>query len=322
MPDRSRSQPRRRGRRVEDRRRRRADAPSAADTVAARAVGGGSFGDMLTSQIGKPHRPPDERRDASQPLATGTATDPTAGRHGRRAGAAGDAARRPDPHQGRRGPSTTSSTPRSRPMPSQPTARASLIAPCSHERAQAHACAGASSSASCARRSPCFLLKIAAAPSYATLIDRARPARRPARSPPRSTTQGDRLRAAEQRHRDRRREGADRARRASRSPAPGLTRPRAQPGFELFDKQKLGATDFQQQVTYQRALEGEIAKTIEQRPGRQRRAGAARAAQDDQLFADDGRRRRRPPSCSSAAETRPRLGARHRQPRRLERSRA
>src|ERR687891_793876 len=33
-------------------------------------------------------------------------------------------------------------------------------------------------------------------------------------------------------------------------------------GFELFDEQKLGATDFQNQVTYQRALEGEIARTI------------------------------------------------------------
>jgi flagellar M-ring protein FliF len=34
-------------------------------------------------------------------------------------------------------------------------------------------------------------------------------------------------------------------------------------GFELFDKQSFGATDFQQQVDYQRALEGEIARTIE-----------------------------------------------------------
>jgi flagellar M-ring protein FliF len=33
-------------------------------------------------------------------------------------------------------------------------------------------------------------------------------------------------------------------------------------GFELFDKQKLGASDFQQKVTYQRALEGEISRTI------------------------------------------------------------
>jgi flagellar M-ring protein FliF len=34
------------------------------------------------------------------------------------------------------------------------------------------------------------------------------------------------------------------------------------PGFELFDSQKLGASDFQQKVTYQRALEGEIAKNL------------------------------------------------------------
>lgn len=33
-------------------------------------------------------------------------------------------------------------------------------------------------------------------------------------------------------------------------------------GFELFDEQKLGASDFQLKVTYQRALEGEIARTI------------------------------------------------------------
>src|SRR3954453_22263492 len=36
----------------------------------------------------------------------------------------------------------------------------------------------------------------------------------------------------------------------------------SQAGFELFDKQKLGASDFQNKVTYQRALEGEIARTI------------------------------------------------------------
>ena len=38
-------------------------------------------------------------------------------------------------------------------------------------------------------------------------------------------------------------------------------------GFELFDKQKLGASDFQQKVTYQRALEGEIANTIKRVQG-------------------------------------------------------
>src|SRR5687767_11285755 len=34
-----------------------------------------------------------------------------------------------------------------------------------------------------------------------------------------------------------------------------------QPGFELLDKQKLGASDFQQKVAYKRALEGQIAST-------------------------------------------------------------
>jgi flagellar M-ring protein FliF len=36
----------------------------------------------------------------------------------------------------------------------------------------------------------------------------------------------------------------------------------AKPGLELFDKQKLGASEFQQKVSYQRALEGEVARTI------------------------------------------------------------
>src|SRR3954464_4301510 len=34
------------------------------------------------------------------------------------------------------------------------------------------------------------------------------------------------------------------------------------PGYELLDQSKLGASQFQQQVTYQRALEGEIAKSL------------------------------------------------------------
>jgi flagellar M-ring protein FliF len=41
----------------------------------------------------------------------------------------------------------------------------------------------------------------------------------------------------------------------------------AEPGYELLDRQKLGTSNFQQQVNYQRALEGEIAKTIEQVDG-------------------------------------------------------
>ncbi len=59
----------------------------------------------------------------------------------------------------------------------------------------------------------------------------------------------------------------------------------AQPGMELFDKQKLGASDFQQQVTYQRALEGQLAQTIGQIDG----VGGATVQlvlPQDQLFQD------------------------------------
>jgi flagellar M-ring protein FliF len=60
-----------------------------------------------------------------------------------------------------------------------------------------------------------------------------------------------------------------------------------QPGFEdLMSKQKLGTSDFQQKVTYQRALEGEISKTIDQVAG----SGGARvqlSLPGDQLFADE-----------------------------------
>src|SRR3954471_3043572 len=59
----------------------------------------------------------------------------------------------------------------------------------------------------------------------------------------------------------------------------------AQPGMELFDKQKLGASDFQQQVTYKRALEGQLAGTIGQIDG----VGGATVQlvlPQDQLFQD------------------------------------
>src|ERR1700761_3494575 len=36
-----------------------------------------------------------------------------------------------------------------------------------------------------------------------------------------------------------------------------------QPGFSLMDKQQLGQSNFQQQVTYERALEGQLDSTIE-----------------------------------------------------------
>jgi len=47
----------------------------------------------------------------------------------------------------------------------------------------------------------------------------------------------------------------------------GLSATSAQPGYELLDRQKLGTSNFQQSINYQRALEGEIANTVEQVDG-------------------------------------------------------
>jgi flagellar M-ring protein FliF len=58
-------------------------------------------------------------------------------------------------------------------------------------------------------------------------------------------------------------------------------------GFELFDKKSLGATDFQQQVDYQRALEGEIARTIEEIDG-VRTAQLQLVLPEETLFLDEG----------------------------------
>jgi flagellar M-ring protein FliF len=62
----------------------------------------------------------------------------------------------------------------------------------------------------------------------------------------------------------------------------------AQPGFEILDKQKLGASSQQQQIAYQRGLEGEIANTISQIDG----AGSAQVRltlPKDDLFTDTAR---------------------------------
>ena len=67
----------------------------------------------------------------------------------------------------------------------------------------------------------------------------------------------------------------------------GLAGGRGQkPGFELFDKQKLGASDFQQKVSYQRALEGEIVRTIEQVQGVSG-AQVQLVMPEEQLFTDE-----------------------------------
>jgi flagellar M-ring protein FliF len=67
----------------------------------------------------------------------------------------------------------------------------------------------------------------------------------------------------------------------------GLNMP-TQPGFELLDKQKLGASNLQQQLAYQRGLEGQIAQTIGQIQGVQGAQVRLTMPKDD-LFADEQR---------------------------------
>jgi flagellar M-ring protein FliF len=67
----------------------------------------------------------------------------------------------------------------------------------------------------------------------------------------------------------------------------GLMGSAQQPGMSLMDKSQLGASNFQQQVTYQRALEGQLAQTIGQIQG----VSGAQVQlvlpnQQDQLFGD------------------------------------
>lgn len=66
----------------------------------------------------------------------------------------------------------------------------------------------------------------------------------------------------------------------------GLNTTQTQPGFEILDKQKLGASSQQQQVAYQRGLEGEIANTIGQIAGAQGARVNLTLGQDN-LFADE-----------------------------------
>ena len=60
-----------------------------------------------------------------------------------------------------------------------------------------------------------------------------------------------------------------------------------QPGFSLMDKQQLGQSTFQQQVTYERALEGQLAQTIETIDGvSSAQVNLVLPNSQDQLFSD------------------------------------
>jgi flagellar M-ring protein FliF len=68
----------------------------------------------------------------------------------------------------------------------------------------------------------------------------------------------------------------------------GLGGASKKPGYELLKEQKLGASDFQQRQTYQRALEGELANTIGQIDG-VTGADVRLTLPDDELFADEAK---------------------------------
>jgi flagellar M-ring protein FliF len=59
-------------------------------------------------------------------------------------------------------------------------------------------------------------------------------------------------------------------------------------GFEIFDKQQFGASEFDQQVAYQRAIEGKLRKTLESMAGVAQAQVSVVAAQTG-LFADQDR---------------------------------
>jgi flagellar M-ring protein FliF len=60
----------------------------------------------------------------------------------------------------------------------------------------------------------------------------------------------------------------------------------SKPGFELFDSQQFGASDFQQKVTYQRALEGELERTVNQVEG-VKSSNIQLTLPEEQLFSEE-----------------------------------
>jgi flagellar M-ring protein FliF len=67
----------------------------------------------------------------------------------------------------------------------------------------------------------------------------------------------------------------------------GLLSGNSQPGFSLLDKQSLGQSNFQQQVTYERALEGQLASTIQTIDGvSSAQVNLVIPDSQDQLFSD------------------------------------
>ena len=111
-----------------------------------------------------------------------------------------------------------------------------------------------------------LVFQMASAPSYSTMLTGLDPAQT-GKITATLDSQGHRLPDPEQRHRARRDSQARRRRPASRWPRPACwARPRS-PGWSCSTTSSSAPRNFQQQITYQRALEGQLAQTIEQIQG-------------------------------------------------------
>ena len=71
-------------------------------------------------------------------------------------------------------------------------------------------------------------------------------------------------------------------------------------GFEIFDQQKLGSTEFVQKINYQRALQGELARTINQM-NEVMESRVHLALPEESLFLED----RKPPSAAVVLKLQP-----------------
>ena len=71
-------------------------------------------------------------------------------------------------------------------------------------------------------------------------------------------------------------------------------------GFEIFDQQKLGSTEFVQKINYQRALQGELARTINGM-GEVIESRVHLVMPEDSLFKED----QKPPSAAVVLKMRP-----------------
>ena len=85
-----------------------------------------------------------------------------------------------------------------------------------------------------------------------------------------------------------------------------------QPGFSLLDSQQLGESNFQQQVTYQRALEGQLAQTIETITASPRPASTSSSPTSRTSCSPTTASRRPPRCCSRTGHARLERGAGHR----------